>query len=388
MTGDLGGGLDAPDGLIGEAELEELRAAVRDFLAAKADEAAVRAAVASDRGYDEKIWAQMAEQLGLQALALPAEYGGDGAGVTALSVVLGELGRALLPVPFLSSVVLAGTALAAAGDGDAAGRLLPGIAAGTTLAALAAPGAGGGWDLGGVGGLAVTAQPGQGGVTLDGSAPLVVDGAGADVVLVVAASPAGPTLCVVDGAAGGLTRTPLPTLDLTRRVARLDFWSTPATVVGEPGAAAAVLRRVLDVATTALAAEQVGGARACLDAATAYARDRVQFGRPIGTFQAVKHKCADMFTRIQVADAAAREAAAALDGVDGAPDPGLAAAVAHVVCSEAFMSAAAENIQVHGGIGFTWEHPAHLYFRRAKSSQLLFGGPAVYHERLLARAGV
>ncbi|MDT3441979.1 MULTISPECIES: acyl-CoA dehydrogenase family protein [unclassified Pseudofrankia] len=387
MTGDL----DVADGRIGEAELEELRAATRDFLTAKADEAAVRAAAASDRGYDEKVWAQMAEQLGLQALALPAEHGGDGAGMTALSVVLGELGRVLLPAPFFSSVVLAGTALAAAGDADAARRLLPGIAAGTTLAALAAPGRDGGWDLDGAdarGGLAVAAEPGQCGVTLDGSAPLVVDGAGADVVLVVAAGPAGPTLCAVDGTAVGLTRTSLPTLDLTRRVARLDFWSTPATVVGEPGGAAGVLRRVLDVATAALAAEQVGGARACLDAATAYAKDRVQFGRPIGTFQAVKHKCADMFTRIQVADAAAREAAAALDGAAGAPDPGVAAAVAHVVCSEAFMAVAAENIQVHGGIGFTWEHPAHLYFRRAKSSQLLFGGPAVYHERLLARAGM
>jgi alkylation response protein AidB-like acyl-CoA dehydrogenase len=149
-----------------------------------------------------------------------------------------------------------------------------------------------------------------------------------------------------------------------------------------------VVERVLDLAMTALAAEQAGAARACLEASAAYSRERVQFGRPIGSFQVVKHKCADMLVRVQLAEAAAREAADAVAGVEGAPDPRVAAAVAHAVCSEAFMFVAAENIQVHGGIGFTWEHPAHLYFRRAKSSQLLFGGPAVYYERLLNRAGL
>ncbi|WP_261562230.1 acyl-CoA dehydrogenase family protein [Frankia tisae] len=373
-------------------ELDELRSAVRDFMAAKADERAVRAAIDSERGYDDKVWAQMAEQLGLQSLALPTEHGGDGYGLVELTVVLEEMGRALLPSPFLSSVVLAGTALVAAG-GDEAGRILPGIAAGTTTATLAPPSVDGGWSLGGRGAgdaIAVTASAGTDDVTLDGTAPLVLDGAGADVLLVVAGGPAGPGLYAVDAGAGaaGLTRTPLPVLDLTRRIAKVTFAATPARLVGAAGGAAAILDRVLDVATTALAAEQVGGARACLVASTTYAKDRVQFGRQIGSFQAVKHKAADMLTRVQVADAAAREAARAVDGVADAPDPGVAAAVAHAVCSEAFLAVATENIQVHGGIGFTWEHAAHLYYRRAKASQLLFGGPAVYYERLLAKAGV
>ncbi|KJE20922.1 acyl-CoA dehydrogenase [Frankia torreyi] len=371
-------------------ELDELRSAVRDFMTAKADERAVRAAIDSERGYDDKVWAQMAEQLGLQSLALPTEHGGDGYGLVELTVVLEEMGRALLPSPFLSSVVLAGTALVAAG-GDEAARILPGIAAGTTTATLAPPNVDGGWSLGGRGtgdALAVTASAGTDDVTLEGTAPLVLDGAGADVLLVVAGGPAGPGLYAVDADAAGLTRTPLPVLDLTRRIATVTFAATPARLVGAAGGAAAILDRVLDVATTALAAEQVGAARACLEASTTYAKDRVQFGRQIGSFQAVKHKAADMLTRVQVADAAAREAARAVDGLADAPEAGVAAAVAHAVCSEAFLAVATENIQVHGGIGFTWEHAAHLYYRRAKASQLLFGGPAVYYERLLAKAGV
>jgi len=367
------------------AELAELRTAVRDFLSAKSGEEQVRQVMESERGYDEAVWAQMAEQLGLQALALPAEHGGDGYGFVELAVVLEEMGRALLPSPFLSTIVLAGSALVAAGDAGAQAAHLPGIATGKTTATLAVAEADGAWDTAS---LATTAIRGDKGWTLRGEKCFVLDGATADLILVVARTDEGPTLFSVGGDAPGLTRTPLRTLDATRRLARLDLADVPAVAVGEPGAAAAVVDRVLDLAMTALAAEQVGGARACLEASASYARERVQFGRPIGSFQAVKHKCADMLVRLQLADAAAREAADAVAGVDGAPDPGVAAAVAHVVCSEAYMFVAAENIQVHGGIGFTWEHPAHLYYRRAKSSQLLFGGPAVYYERLLSRMGV
>ncbi len=367
------------------AELAELRTAVRDFLSAKSGEEQVRQVMESERGYDEAVWAQMAEQLGLQALALPAEHGGDGYGFVELAVVLEEMGRALLPSPFLSTIVLAGSALVAAGDAGAQAAHLPGIATGKTTATLAVAEADGAWDTAS---LATTAIRGDKGWTLRGEKCFVLDGATADLILVVARTDEGPTLFSVGGDAPGLTRTPLRTLDATRRLARLDLADVPAVAVGEPGAAAVVVDRVLDLAMTALAAEQVGGAKACLEASASYARERVQFGRPIGSFQAVKHKCADMLVRLQLADAAAREAADAVAGVDGAPDPGVAAAVAHVVCSEAYMFVAAENIQVHGGIGFTWEHPAHLYYRRAKSSQLLFGGPAVYYERLLSRMGV
>ncbi|MBX6388948.1 MAG: acyl-CoA/acyl-ACP dehydrogenase [Frankia sp.] len=374
---------------VSDTELAELRTTVRNFLSTRADESAVRAAMDSERGYDEKVWSQIAGELGLPALALPTEYGGDGCGLVELSVVIGEMGRVLLPSPFFSTVVLAATAVVASGDAGAAERLLPGIAAGTTTATRAAPPRAGSWEpAAGALGVRVTGSGSEREVVLEGTAPLVVEGAAADVALVVADGPAGPTLYEVEATADGVTRTTLRGLDLTRRMARIDFRNAPARLVGRPGGAALAVARVLDVATTALAAEQVGAARACLETATAYAKERMQFGRPIGSFQAVKHKCADMFARVQVADAAAVEAARAVDGAPGSPDPGVAAAVAHAVCSEAFMAVAAENIQVHGGIGFTWEHSAHLYYRRAKASQLLFGGPAVYYERLLRRAGV
>jgi alkylation response protein AidB-like acyl-CoA dehydrogenase len=368
-----------------QTELDELRSSVRDFLAAKSGEEQVRRLMDDDRGWDEAVWTQMADQLGLQSLTLPTGHGGDGYGAVELRTVLEEMGRALLPSPFLSTVVLAATALVASGDDAAQAAHLPGIAAGKTTATLAVAESDGLWQTGR---LQTTAARGGTGWTLRGEKSLVLDGATADLVLVVAGTDEGPTLFAVAGDDAGLTRTPLTTLDPTRRLARLSFGDVAAVPVGTVGGAAPTVDRVLDVATTALAAEQVGGARACLEASVSYARDRVQFGRPIGSFQAVKHKCADMFVRLQLADAAAAEAAAALAGVEGAPEPGVAAAVAHVVCSEAFMFVAAENIQVHGGVGFTWEHPAHLYYRRAKSSQLLFGGPAVYHERLLSRLGV
>ncbi|MDB6002863.1 MAG: putative acyl-CoA dehydrogenase [Rhizobacter sp.] len=370
---------------ISQEELADLRESVRGFLTAKSGEEQVRRLAEDERGWDEGVWAQMADQLGLQSLALPTEHGGDGFGAVELGVVLEEMGRALLPSPFLSTVVLAATALIASGDDAAQAGHLPGIASGKTTATLAVAEADGQWRTDD---LATTATSTGSGWTLSGEKPLVLDGATADLLLVVAAADGKPTLFAVAGDDPGVTRTPLRVLDPTRRLARLTFADAAAVPVGAVGAAAPVVDRVLDVATATLAAEQVGGARACLEAATGYARERVQFGRAIGSFQAVKHKCADMFVRLQLAEAAAAEAANALAGVEGAPDPGVAAAVAHVVCSEAFLFVASENIQVHGGIGFTWEHPAHLYYRRAKSSQLLFGGPAVYHERLLARLGV
>jgi len=369
----------------GQSELDDLRGSVRDFLSAKSGEEQVRRVMESETGYDEAVWAQMADQLGLQQLVFPEEHGGYGFGFAELSVVLQEMGRALLPSPFLSSVVLAGSALLAADDAAAAAAHLPGIASGKTTATLAVAGESGSWDPTA---LPVVGTRADDGWRLGGTTWFVLDGATADLLLVAAVTDAGPSLFAVSGTAAGLTRTELRTLDPTRRQARLDLDGVVGTPVGALGGAAPVLDRVLDLAMTALAAEQVGGARACLEASAAYARDRVQFGRPIGTFQAVKHKCADMLVRVQLADAAAQEAADAAAGLPGRAPLAEAAAVAHAVCSESYVFAAAENIQVHGGIGFTWEHPAHLYFRRAKSSQLLFGGPAGYFGRVLDRAGV
>jgi alkylation response protein AidB-like acyl-CoA dehydrogenase len=370
---------------IGQEELDELRSGVRDFLAARSDEEAVRRVVDTDAPYDETTWAQMAEQLGLQSLVLPDEHGGDGYTFAELRVVLEEMGRALLPSAFLATVVMAASALVRSGDTAAQATHLPAIAAGKTTAAFAVAEGSGSWAADE---LAKTAEQVDGEWVLTGEKPLVVDGATADLLLVVARTSEGPSLFAVPGDASGLTRTPLRALDPTRKMARLEFVRTPGTLVGQEGAAQNVVDHVLDLTATALAAEQVGGARACLEASAEYARERRQFGRAIGSFQAIKHKCADMFARVQLAQAAAAEAADAAAGLPDAPPLGVAAAVAHSVCSEAYMFVAAENIQVHGGIGFTWEHPAHLYYRRAKASQLLLGGPAVYHERLLQRLGV
>ncbi|MET7650078.1 MULTISPECIES: acyl-CoA dehydrogenase family protein [unclassified Streptomyces] len=367
-----------------ESELSELRASVREFLETKSSEEAVRKLMESEPRFDPAVWAQAAGQLRLPGLALPEEYGGDGFGMVELGVVMEEMGRALFCSPFFATVVLAAQTLLAAGDARACARHLPGIAAGRTTAALAVAEDDGSWDPALVSARAL--PDGNGGWTVRGRKSFVVDGTTADLILVVARTVAGPSLFAVDREATGLTAEPMETLDATRAMARLTFDAVPATPVGADGAGGRVMAKVLDIASVGLAAEQAGGARRCLEASTEYARARHQFGRPIGSFQAVKHKCADMLVQVELAEASSREAARLAAEDD--PDFPVAAAVAHACGSRAYLYAATENIQVHGGIGFTWEHPAHLYFRRAKSSQLLFGGPAVYHERLLDRLGI
>jgi alkylation response protein AidB-like acyl-CoA dehydrogenase len=368
-----------------EADLDELRAAVRGFLADKASEEALREAVAGGPRFDPAVWALMAEQLRLPALAIPEEYGGEGFGPVELGVVLEETGRALLCAPFFSTAVLAAQALLASGDAQACARYLPGIAEGATTATLAAAQEDGSWDVAHLT-TAATPDAGAGGWILNGRKSFVIDGATSDLVLVLARTPAGASLFAVRRGAPGFGAEPMRTLDLTRAMARLSFDDVPATLIGADGDGASLTGRVLDLAAAGLAAEQAGAARRCLEMSTQYAATRFQFGRAIGSFQAVKHKCADMLVQVELAQAAAREAARlAAEGDAGFP---AAAAAAHAVCSRAFMFAAAENIQVHGGIGFTWEHPAHLYFRRAKSAQLLFGGPTAYYERLLDRLGI
>jgi alkylation response protein AidB-like acyl-CoA dehydrogenase len=359
-------------------EQEELRASVRKFLDAKSAEAEVRRLMETDGGYDPKVWSMLASQLGLTALAIPEEYGGMGYSFVEVSIVLEEMGRVLFCGPYLSSLV-ASTALMKSGDARAQADLLPGIAAGTTLATLAymeTP-----HDWAGADGSS-RARRTPDGYELDGRKSYVLDGMVADVVLVLAATDEGLGLFAVNTAAQGVSRSALPTMDLTRKLAELTFDRAPARLVGGAGDAAATLSATFDVAAAAIAAEQVGGAQRVLDMSVAYAKVRVQFGRPIGSFQAIKHKCADMFLAVESARSAAQHAAwAVADDPAGLP---VAASIAKAHCSAAFSAAAAENIQIHGGIGFTWEHSAHLYFRRAKSSELMFGDP-VYHRDLIAR---
>ena len=364
-------------------EQEELRRFVRQFLEDKSPESAVREQMDTEKGYDDAVWNQMAEQLGLQGLIIPEEYGGSGFSYIELIVVLEEMGRALLCAPFFSSVVLAANALIHSGDEEAKAALLPGIAGGETVAALAFTEENGRWDESGI---TVEAAADGDGWRISGTKMFVIDGHTADVVLVAARTASGVSLFWCPSDADGLTSTALSTMDQTRKQARLDFDNTPVTLIGAEGGGWAVLERVLDLAAVALAAEQVGGAQMCLDMSVQYAKDRVQFGRPIGSFQAIKHKCADMLLEVESAKSAAYYAGwCASELNDELPS---VASLAKAYCSEAYFHASAENIQIHGGIGFTWEHPAHLYFKRAKSSELLFGDPTYHRELLAQRIGI
>jgi alkylation response protein AidB-like acyl-CoA dehydrogenase len=239
------------------------------------------------------------------------------------------------------------------------------------------------WDEDGV---ALEGRRSGGEWRLTGHKTYVLDGHTAQLVLVAARTASGLSLFAVEGDADGMTRTALPTLDQTRKLARLGLSGTPARLVGAEGGAGPALSRTLDLAAIGLAAEQVGGTQRCLDMSVDYGKVRYQFGRPIGSFQAIKHKCADMLLQLESARSAAQYAAWA--AAEDSPEVPVVASLAKSVCSEAYFHAAAENIQIHGGIGFTWEHDAHLYFKRAKSSQLFLGDTAYHREHLAQRIGV
>jgi len=364
-------------------EQEELRKSVRRFLEDKSAEAEVRRLMETTEGYDPALWEQMGSQLGLQGLAIPEEYGGSGYSYVELIVVLEEMGRALLAAPYFSTVALAANAILHSGDDAAKKELLGGIASGETIATLAMTEDNGRWDAEGI---TATATKAGDGYTIDGHKMFVLDGHTANLIIVAAKTGDSISLFTVAGDADGLTRTPLATMDQTRKQARLEFSGTPAKLLGTEGEGWPVLSRVLDLAAVALAAEQVGGAQKCLDMSVDYAKVRVQFGRPIGSFQAIKHKCADMLLEVESAKSAAYYAGwAAAELNDELPT---VASLAKAYCSDAYFHAAAENIQIHGGIGFTWEHDAHLYFKRAKSSQLLLGDPTYHRELLAQRIGI
>ena len=364
-------------------EQEELRRTVRAFLDDKSPSAEVRRLMETEEGYDPAVWDQMGSQLGLQGLAIPEEYGGSGYTYVELIVVLEEMGRSLLCAPYFSTVALGANAILHSGDDAAKKELLPGIASGETIATLALTEDNGRWDAEGV---TATATKAGDGYTVDGHKMFVLDGHTAKLIVVAAKTGDSISLFTVAGDADGLTRTPLATMDQTRKQARLEFSGTPAKLLGTEGEGWTVLSRVLDLAAVALAAEQVGGAQKCLDMSVDYAKVRVQFGRPIGSFQAIKHKCADMLLEVESAKSAAYYAGwAAAELNDELPT---VASLAKAYCSDAYFHAAAENIQIHGGIGFTWEHDAHLYFKRAKASELFLGDGAYHRERLANRIGL
>jgi len=368
-------------------EQEELRRSARRLLETASSSPRVRAAMATEKGYDAEVWQRLGEELGWTSLAIPEAYGGAGLGFVELAGVMEEMGRALLCAPFLSTVCLAATAVLLGGTEQQKRDLLPGMAAGRTTGSLAFLGPSGQWDAPSFGVSFVRRGDDY---VLSGTASFVLDGHTAQVILVVAHPPHGGAredraIFVVPGDAPGLERRPLPTMDMTRKQAELTLRDVrvPASAhLGPPRTGSATFDRTLDLAKVALAAEQVGGAQRCLEMALDYAKTRVQFGRPIGSFQAIKHKLADMFVQVESARSASYYAAWAAAESEG--ELPAAAALAKAYCSDVYFHAAAENIQIHGGVGFTWEHDAHLYFKRAKSSETLFGD-AAFHREIVAR---
>lgn len=366
-----------------DEEHEELGRTVRAFCDAESPESEVRRVMETPEGYDPAVWTRLADQLGLTGLAIPAEYGGADSGPVELLVVFEELGRALACLPYLATVGLGASALLASGDDSAKKDYLPGIASGETLATLAVPEESGSWDVEQV---ALAARRSGSDWRLRGTKSYVLDGATANLILVAARTDAGVGLFAVDGDAPELHREQLSTMDLTRRQARLEFRDVPARLVGGDGAGSPIVREALDVGAALLAAEQVGGAQRVLDATVDYAKTRLQFGRAIGSFQAVKHRCADILLTVESARSAAYHAGWA---AAGEPDElPLAAALAKSYCSDVYVRAAADSIQLHGGIGFTWEHPAHLYYKRAVTDRALLGSPDWHRRRLADHVGL
>ncbi|MGA2970360.1 MAG: acyl-CoA dehydrogenase family protein [Acidimicrobiales bacterium] len=360
-------------------EQEELRKMVKRFLDEKSPESEVRRLMATPEGYDPAVWRQMADELALQGLGIAEEFGGQGYGPVELYVVFEEMGANLFCSPYFSTVALAANAVAFVGSEADQATYLPGMASGETIATVALTDDTGDWNLNTT---STTAKKSGDGWVVSGVRNYVTDGNLASVIFVPATADQGLSLFAVQGDASGVARESLPTMDQTRKQSRIELNDAPATLVGAEGAAMEGLETTMQVAVAVLAAEQVGGAQRVLNNAVEYAKNRVQFGRPIGSFQAIKHKCADMLLDVESAKSAAYYAAwAAQERNDELP---IAASLAKSFCSEAYFHCAAENIQIHGGIGFTWEHHAHLYFKRAKSSELFLGDPA-YHRELLAQ---
>ena len=365
-------------------EQEQFRAIVARFLRERSPTSEVRKHMASASGFDRSLWQQLASELGLTGLHVPEQFGGQGFGYSELGIALEEMGQALLCAPYFASCVLATEALLGLASAAEQAEFLPALVSGERLATLAWVERDGHWD---VAATTLTATAKGADYVLDGHKKFVLDGHHADWLLVVARPPGsvgddGLGLYAVNGNADGLTRRQLATIDTTRRQAELSFTHTPARRLGPDHGVASALRTTLDRATIALACEMAGGARALLNLSVEYAKLRVQFGRAIGSFQAVKHKCAEMLLEVELAASAARYAAAAIDEQD--PEVPALASLAKAMASDTYMRAAIECIQIHGGIGFTWDHDTHLWFKRAKSSEVMLGDASHHRERYLA----
>ena len=367
-------------------EQEMLRKSARDFLAAESPMTYVRRMMEDDRGFTDAQWKQMAE-LGWMGLILPEQYGGAGGDFVDMVVVLEEMGRAVLPGPFFATVVLGGVALLEGGSDGQKASFLPKIAAGDLRVTLAQLEPNARWDAEGI---ELQARKDGGGYRLAGTKLFVPDAHTADVIIVAGREPGskgaeGVTLFLVDAGASGVKATLLKTMDQTRKLCEvvLEDVRVPADrVLGQPGAGWKLLDRVVDRGKVGLCAEMCGGAQKVLEMSVEYAKVREQFGRPIGSFQAIQHKCANMLVEVESSKSATYYAAwAVANDVAEAP---LAAAMAKAYTSDAYRHTAGEGIQIHGGIGFTWEHDMHIYFKRAKSSEVTFGD-ATWNREIVAQ---
>ena len=367
-------------------EQEMLRKSARDFLAAESPMTYVRRMMEDDRGFTDAQWKQMAE-LGWMGLILPEQYGGAGGDFVDMVVVLEEMGRAVLPGPFFATVVLGGVALLEGGSDGQKASFLPKIAAGDLRVTLAQLEPNARWDAEGI---ELQARKEGGGYRLAGTKLFVPDAHTADVIIVAGREPGskgaeGVTLFLVDAGASGVKATLLKTMDQTRKLCEvvLEDVRVPADrVLGQPGAGWKLLDRVVDRGKVGLCAEMCGGAQKVLEMSVEYAKVREQFGRPIGSFQAIQHKCANMLVEVESSKSATYYAAwAVANDVAEAP---LAAAMAKAYTSDAYRHTAGEGIQIHGGIGFTWEHDMHIYFKRAKSSEVTFGD-ATWNREIVAQ---
>ena len=365
-------------------EQDQFRSAVRRFLYDKSPTTEVRRLMATAEGYDPAMWRQLSAELGLPGIHVPERYGGSGFGMVELCIVMEELGRALACAPYFSTAVLAGYAIMNAGTEAQKSSLLPDIASGARLATLAVTELNGEWDPSTI---ELVAEPSAGGYLLYGTKSYVVDGHLADLLIVAARLPStaghdGLALFTLPANAGGVERRALNSMDPTRKIARIDFHDARADLLGTVDGGAQQLIRTLDQSAIALANEMVGGAQKLFDSALDYAKLRVQFGRTIGSFQAIKHKLADLLLDLELAKSAAYYAAQAAAVND--PEWPAIANLAKAAASETYLHIATECIQIHGGIGFTWDNDTHLWFKRAKSSEVFLGQPS-YHRELLMR---
>ena len=354
---------------------EQYRDAVRSFLEARAPITRARALAEGDDVFDRDLWADLASQLGAQSLAVSEGFDGAGAGLAEQLIVLEEMGRVLYGGPYLSTVI--STALLSACAGSIGAKYFPGIADGSLVAVVAEAESGRSFDISA---LSTIASGSTGTVEVTGVKRFVFDAAAADVLLVTAQSPVGPVIVAIESRQDGVEVAEAKTLDQTRRLSTVTLTAASGLVVAGPAATPDIVRHAHDVAVAGLAAEQLGAAERCLELTVEYTRTREQFGRPVGSFQALKHRLADVLISVEMARSAVLYVAWA--AVEQPEELGIAASVAGAQNSATLLQAAQETVQMHGGIGYTWEHDAHLYLRRAKSSHVLFGSPVHHRGRL------